>query len=247
MTTQLACSTTLTFTQLWAPVEARPSPTLTAKTSAPLDSRCCTLDFLSITVQPALCPCMSQMACMGLMLVEPECGIPMVDKEWYVMQSEFYVDQSTVRDEDGADFDYAAGLKEQPDVVVFNGKEGALTHGSVLQAHTGQHCRIYFGNAGPNLLSTFHVIGAIFEKVYRDGSVVDEPSKFTQNVLVGPGSAAIVEFTPQVPGNYTLMDHALFRVEKGCVGFLSVKGESQPDIYDADHTPNLCTNCKLHP
>lgn len=183
----------------------------------------------------------------GLILVEPEDGMEKVDKEFYVMQSEFYVDQSTVKDMGYADFDYASGLNEEPDVVVFNGREGSLTHGNVLQAKVNDKCRIYFGNGGPNLMSTFHVIGAIFEKVYRDGSVDDTPGKNTQSVLVGPGSAAMVEFTPQVPGNYTLVDHAIFRVDKGCVGFLSVKGEPAPEIYSAAHPPNPCPNCKLHP
>ena len=95
------------------------------------------------------------------------------------------------------------------------GKEGALTVDSPLQAKTGEHVRIYFGNAGPNLWSAFHVIGGIFEKVWRDADLVSPPARFIQTTGVPPGGATVVDLHPVVPGTYTLVDHAIFRLDKG--------------------------------
>eukprot|EP00742_Colponemidia_sp_Colp-10_P002794 GILJ01002987.1.p1 GENE.GILJ01002987.1~~GILJ01002987.1.p1 ORF type:complete len:393 (-),score=34.71 GILJ01002987.1:96-1274(-) len=181
----------------------------------------------------------------GLILVEPAEGMPHVDKEYYVMQSEFYLDPPG-KGSDLAELDYAKGLDEKPDVVVFNGREGALTEGKMLKAKTGQTVRIFFGNAGPNLISSFHMIGAIFDRVYRDGSLMSPPARGLQCAMTAPGSASIVEIKPLVPGNYTLVDHSIFRLDKGCVGFLSVTGHKRPDLFYSTEGPQPCVGCKLH-
>lgn len=182
----------------------------------------------------------------GLLLVEPEGGLPPVDKEFYVMQSEFY--PAEVDEESGVilETDYGAGLKEDAGVVVFNGREGALTQHKVLKTKLGDTVRIFFGNAGPNLMSSFHVIGAIFERVYRDADLVSPPGRNMQVAITPPGGASVVEFTTQVPGILTLVDHAIFRLDKGCVGFLNVEGPKQPHIYASEDPPNPCPGCKLH-
>jgi copper-containing nitrite reductase len=186
----------------------------------------------------------------GLMLVESEHNtLPKVDKEYYVMQSEFYTEPPEVLENgklsDTVAFSYPKGLLEDADVVVFNGKESALIN-TPLKASTGDKVRIFFGNAGPNLTSSFHVIGGIFEKVYRDGDVVSHPGNFIQTVSVPPGGSSIVDMQMVVPGTYTLVDHAIFRLDKGCVGFLNVTGAPRPDIYHSEEPAVNCVGCKLH-
>ncbi|EFC42015.1 predicted protein [Naegleria gruberi] len=180
----------------------------------------------------------------GLMLVEPEEGLPKVDKEFYVMQSEFYCEPS---DDDPKlmEHSYANGLDEKPTYVVFNGREGSLIDTPLL-ANTGERIRFYFGNAGPNLSSSFHVIGAIFDKVFREGDLVSPPERNVQVTQVPPGGATMIEFEAIVPGTYSFVDHAIFRIEKGAVGFLKIAGAPRPDIYHGMDRPKRCPGCKLH-
>ncbi|KAJ5463263.1 Nitrite reductasecopper-type [Penicillium sp. IBT 31633x] len=188
----------------------------------------------------------------GLMYVQPAEGdLPPVDREYYVMQSEFYHEPPEVGD-DGklsstVEFSYPNALREEPSVVVFNGHEAALTRDKPLKASVGERVRIFFGNAGPNLTSSFHVIGSNFEKVYRDGDIVSPPGQFVQTVSVPAGGATVVDMKMLVPGTYTLLDHAIFRLEKGAVGYLNVTGEPRDDTYHSEEPPAPCVGCKLHP
>lgn len=168
----------------------------------------------------------------GLILVEPAGGLAPVDHEYYVLQSEFYT--ATATPPEGSryvEYSHAAGLREEPAFVVFNGAFGSLLGHRALQAETGQTVRIFFGNAGPNLISSFHVIGEIFDRVYREGDLVSPPARDLQTTLVPAGGSTVVEFQTPVPGSYTLVDHAIFRTEKGAVGILNVLGDPRPDIY----------------
>jgi copper-containing nitrite reductase len=186
----------------------------------------------------------------GLMYVQPAEGdLPPVNREYYVMQSEFYHEPPEVengRPSSQVEFSYPNALREEPDVIVFNGSDAALTRDKPLKAHVGETVRIFFGNAGPNLTSSFHIIGSHFTKVYRDGSVVDPPSRFIGTISVPPGGAAITDLKMVVPGTYTLVDHAIFRLEKGAVGFLNVSGKPRPDIYQSTEPSKPCVGCKLH-
>jgi copper-containing nitrite reductase len=179
----------------------------------------------------------------GLVLVEPEDGLPRVDKEFYVMQSEFYTEPSS--DPKLLDFSYQLGLDEKPTHVVFNGREGALTENPLI-TDQGDRVRLYVGNAGPNLISSFHIIGSLFDRVYREGDLNSAPSRGLQTTMIPAGGATVVEFDAIVPGNYTLVDHSIFRIEKGAIGFLKVRGSDRKDIYGSNDTPTPCPNCKLH-
>jgi len=187
----------------------------------------------------------------GLMYVQPAEGdLPPVDREYYVMQSEFYHEPPEILD-DGrpskvVEFSYPNGLAEEPSIVVFNGSESALTRDKPLKAHTGETVRIFFGNAGPNLTSSFHVIGSNFKNVYREGDVLSPPGRFISTVAVPPGSATVVDMKMVVPGTYSLVDHAIFRLDKGAVGFLNVSGKPREDIYGSLEPPAPCVGCKLH-
>ncbi|MBI2462572.1 MAG: nitrite reductase, copper-containing [Candidatus Rokubacteria bacterium] len=165
----------------------------------------------------------------GLILVEPEGGLPPVDREYYVMQGEFYTMAGA-----GALrlFSYEKARAEQPDYVVFNGRVGALEGERALQAKVGETVRLYVGNGGPNLVSSFHVIGEIFDAVYPEGAVGSGPQRNVQTTLIPAGGAAIVEFRVEVPGTYRLVDHSIFRaVEKGAMAELVVTGPDAPGIF----------------
>lgn len=165
----------------------------------------------------------------GQILVEPRFGLRHVEHEYYVMQSEFYTNTPSGGI---AQYDPQTGMDEHPRYVVLNGRVGALQGFGALQADAGDRVRLYVGNAGPNLISSFHVIGEVFDRVYREGDLVGKPARSIQTALVPAGGAAVVEFTVEVPGTYTLVDHALFRTQKGAAGSLVVMGPPRPDIYD---------------
>jgi len=167
----------------------------------------------------------------GLILVEPQDGLPAVDREFYVMQGEVYTD-IPFGQHGSAEFSVEKLLSERPEYFVFNGSVGALTKLHPLHAKVGETVRIFFGVGGPNFTSSFHVIGEIFDKVYALGGVMSAPLEGIQTVSVAPGGAVITEFKTKVPGNYTLVDHALARAERGLVGILSVEGPPNPDIYN---------------
>ncbi|MBI4051987.1 MAG: nitrite reductase, copper-containing [Elusimicrobia bacterium] len=166
----------------------------------------------------------------GLILVEPPDGLPKADREFYVMQGEFYTKEEFGK-EGLVTYDREKALEEEPTYIVFNGKHGALMEEGALKAKVGEKVRIYFGNGGPNKISSFHVIGEIFDRVYREGGMAEPGDANIQTTLVPAGGAAMVEFKLEVPGAYTLVDHAIFRIEKGAVGQLQVTGKEAPEIY----------------
>jgi nitrite reductase (NO-forming) len=172
----------------------------------------------------------------GLILVEPEGGLPPVDREFYVMQGEIYTAQPFGQ-HGSLDFDVEKLLAERPEYFVFNGSVGALSKLHPLQAKVGETVRFFFGVGGPNFTSSFHLIGEIFDKVYNLGGVLSEPLRGIQTVTVPPGGAVITEAKLDVPGNYTLVDHALSRAERGLVGILHVEGAANPEIYDGAIEP----------
>ncbi|MDZ4111690.1 MAG: copper-containing nitrite reductase [Brevundimonas sp.] len=166
----------------------------------------------------------------GLILVEPEGGLPEVDHEFYVMQGEIYTEE-----EQGTPGLLTESieklLNEQPTYYVMNGAFKALTGDNALKAEVGDTARIYFGVGGPNKISSFHVIGEIFDHVYRDASLTSPPITDVQTVLVPPGGATVVDLKFEVPGSYIMVDHALSRVDRGAAGIIEVTGPQNPDIF----------------
>jgi nitrite reductase (NO-forming) len=165
----------------------------------------------------------------GMILVEPKQGLPPVDREYYVMQGDFYT-TGKYGEEGLQAFDMAKALDERPSYVVFNGSVGSLVGDKALTAKTGETIRIFFGNGGPNLTSSFHVIGEIFDTVYAEGGTT--PTHNVQTTVIPPGGSTIVEFKTEVPGTYILVDHALFRAfNKGALGMLKVEGPPNQYMY----------------
>ncbi len=164
----------------------------------------------------------------GGILVEPPGGLPPVDREFYVMQGDWYT-VGKFGDKGHQAFSPEKAASEQPEYFTFNGHVSALTEIYPLEAEVGDSIRLYFGVGGPNVGSNFHIIGEIFDKVYT-GS----PETFILNEetwYVPPGSVSVFELTTDVPGTYLLVDHALYRVGKGAGGFLIVSGEHDDAIY----------------
>ncbi|CAF0991510.1 unnamed protein product [Rotaria sordida] len=162
------------------------------------------------------------------------------------------------------DMDIEAGVREKATYVLFNGMKGAEGYSfpehtdtsidlakDALLAKPGDNIRIFFVNAGPNLVSSFHLIGGCWDRVWREADFVSAPAQAIQTTLVPAGGCAVVDFQPHVPGTYTMVDHSLFRIEKGAVKFIHVKGDplSRPDLYasGSGHGLENCDACKLHP
>jgi len=168
----------------------------------------------------------------GMIVVEPKAGLSKVDREYYMMEGDFYL-QGQRGDTGLRAFDLNKMLDERPDYVVFNGGVGAITGDNAFKATVAESVRIFFGVGGPNLTSSFHVIGAIFDKVFTEGSLTSPPETNVQTTHVSAGGATMVEFTPKEPGTYTIVDHSIGRMEKGAAGQVIVDGPENPEIFQS--------------
>ncbi|MBL7045127.1 MAG: nitrite reductase, copper-containing, partial [Parcubacteria group bacterium] len=168
----------------------------------------------------------------GMILVEPEGGLSKVDKEYYVMQGELYT-KGDLGDGGFQKLDKKKLLKEQPEYYTFNGRLNALTGERALMSNVGETIRIFFGNSGQNI-SSFHIIGGIFDRVYKEGDLTSSPLKNVQTTLVPAGGSVVVETKTEVPGVLRLVDHALSRaVDRGALGEIVVNGEDRPDLINS--------------
>jgi nitrite reductase (NO-forming) len=172
----------------------------------------------------------------GLILVEPEGGLPKVDHEFYVMQGEIYT-TGNYGDTGAQAADLAKLANETPDYYVFNGAVGALTTEHPPQAKVGETVRFFFGVGGPNKISSFHIIGEIMDRVYDLASLTTPAMTDVQTTLVPPGGATVVELKLDVPGRYIFLDHAISRLQRGLAGYLMVDGPDAPDIFNEGPAP----------
>lgn len=172
----------------------------------------------------------------GVILVEPEDGLPEVDRELYFGQNEIYT-AGAPGEEGHHEFDVDAMREETPTYVTLNGEAAAFTgdgYGPVT-VEQGERVRIYYANGGPNLISSWHGIGNVWDRFYRDGDLVSDPDRFVETAPVAPGTVTAAEIETPVPGPIKLVDHALTRVvRKGMLGVIQVEGEEDSDIYDPD-------------
>jgi nitrite reductase (NO-forming) len=166
----------------------------------------------------------------GLILVEPREGLPKVDHEYYVVQGDFYT--KGPNGQHGLQpFSMSKAVDEKPEYIVFNGSVGALLEENALHAKVGETVRFFVGNGGPNMTSSFHVIGEIFDTVYAEGNTSTQLHN-VQTTVIPPGGATIVEFKTHAPGAYILVDHALTRAfNKGALAQLRVSGAEDKTVY----------------
>lgn len=179
----------------------------------------------------------------GLIYVEPPEGLPPVDKEFYIVQGDFYT-VGKYREKGVQPFDMQKAIEENATYVVFNGAEGSLLGDKALKVKVGERVRLFIGNGGPNLVSSFHVIGEIFDRVYSEGG-----TRFQENVqttVVPAGGSAMVEFKMEVPGTYVLVDHSIFRAfNKGALGMLKAEGAEAKDIYSGKEVDSVYVADKI--
>lgn len=169
----------------------------------------------------------------GLILVEPDGGLPPVDREFYVVQGEIYTDKE-LGDAGLHGYSLANLFDERPTYYLLNGGVAALTGENALKANVGEHVRIYFG-VGAFVPSNFHVIGEIFDKVYPEGGF--PAVEHVQTTIVPAGGATMVEFTLEVPGTYLLVDHSLTHtIDRGAVAQLVVVGDPAPSVFQGTQT-----------
>jgi len=173
----------------------------------------------------------------GLILIEPPAGMPPVDREFYVMQGDFYT-VGKYREKGHQSFDMQKAIEENATYVLFNGAEGALTGDAALTAKVGEKIRLYVGNGGPNLVSSFHLIGEIFDKVRYEGGTHSQEN--VQTTLIPAGGAMIADFHTEVPGTYVLVDHSIFRAfNKGALGLMKVEGPENRAVYSGKEVDNV--------
>jgi len=172
----------------------------------------------------------------GAILVEPKAGLPPVDRELYFGQHELYT-KGQAGEEGHHGFDFDAMRSEDPTYVCVNGEAYAFTgdgYGPV-SVEKGERVRIFWSNGGPNLTSSWHAIGNVWEEFYRDGSLASEPDRYVETAPVVPGSVAAAEIATPVPGPIKLVDHALTRVaRKGLLAVLDVEGAAEPEIFNPE-------------
>ncbi|HEX8968926.1 MAG TPA: multicopper oxidase domain-containing protein, partial [Chloroflexota bacterium] len=166
----------------------------------------------------------------GLIVVEPKAGLPKVDHEYYMMQGDFYL-QGQRGDTGLRAFDLTKMLDERPDYVLFNGSVGSLTGDNAFHARVGETVRVFFGVGGPNLTSSFHIIGVVFDRVFTEGALTSPPATNVQTTHVSTGGATVAEFTARVPGTFTIVDHSLGRLEKGAAAQIVIDGADNPEIF----------------
>jgi nitrite reductase (NO-forming) len=173
----------------------------------------------------------------GLMLVEPPEGQTKVDHEYYVMQGDFYT-VGKYREKGQQAFDMQKAIDERPTYVLFNGSEGALVGDNALSAKVGEKVRLYIGNGGPNLVSSFHMIGEIFDRVWFEGGTHYQEN--VQTTLIPAGGAAIAEFHTVVPGSFVMVDHSIFRAfNKGALAILKVSGPENKLVYSGKEVDSV--------
>ncbi len=111
--------------------------------------------------------------------------------------------------------------------------------GETIRADQGDKVRVFMVTGGPNKGSNFHIIGTIWDKVYKGHS--KDVVRNEETVYVPPGSAAVFELSTPVPGEYLIVDHALFRVPQGAAGLMNVEqtGVWPDDIFYPAPDPSI--------
>lgn len=164
----------------------------------------------------------------GAVIIEPEDGLPEVDREYVVVQSEVFTDGATTP-EAATDIDPSRVSAEEPDKVVFNGVANQYDQ-RPFEARVGERVRFWVLDAGPNRAMSFHVVGGQFDTVYREGGYVlrdgvdafGNPGGGAQALALQPAEGGFVELTFVEPGHYPVVSHVMVDAERGAHGIVKV-------------------------
>ena len=184
----------------------------------------------------------------GAVIVEPREGYPTkVDREYMVIQSEFYVKPDPdKRKVDGAPLyvlDTERLRAAQPTHTVFNGVHNGMVK-APLPAKAGERIRAFVLNVGPSKTSSFHVVGTIFDRVWFEGNP-DNQFRGMQTVLLGSSNSAIVEFMIPEDGSYIMVDHHFANASQGAIGLISTAAKAEPK--DLEHHNMAASNTPSDP
>lgn len=173
----------------------------------------------------------------GAIVVEPEEGLPAVDREFYFGQHELYTDGQT-GEEGHHRWNHEAAMAEDPTYVLLNGEPNRYVEDGTegpLHAETGETVRVFWANGGPNLVSNPHPIGNVWSRWYDYGDLVSDAHENVEGGALPAGTTAVGEMELPVPGPINLVDHALSRVvHKGLLAQIAVDGEPNDDVYNPD-------------
>jgi nitrite reductase (NO-forming) len=174
----------------------------------------------------------------GVVVVEPRGGYPTKpDREYVIVQSEFYTaPDAQKRKVDGVPLYVLDGTRvrsKSPTYTVFNGRYNGFME-KPLPAKPGERVRLYVVNVGPSNTSSFHVVGAIFDRVWIEGNP-DNQFRGMQTVLLGSSSSAIVEFIVPEPGSYIMVDHHFANASQGAVGLIAAGGTPEEGAGEHEH------------
>jgi nitrite reductase (NO-forming) len=172
----------------------------------------------------------------GLIVVEPEEGLPAVDHEFYLGQHELYT-KGAAGEEGHHDFDFESMAAEDPTYVLMNGEKYAITPDThdEMNVETGDTARVFYAVGGPNLTSSVHAIGSVWDEVWAEGALANDPQRYVQTLPVAPGSACVATMSFPVPGDFKLVDHALSRVaRKGAIAVVRATGPADEEVFDPD-------------
>jgi nitrite reductase (NO-forming) len=161
----------------------------------------------------------------GMVIVEPKGGLPKVDAEYALVQSEWYLGAQG----QPADYTKAAAAAPSPDFVVFNGVANQYKD-APIKVPTAKRIRIFVLDAGPNVDSSFHVVGTIFDTVIKEGIVLQRGNAGgwgSQAVDLSPAQGAIIEFQTAEDGMYPFVTHAFNLVNLGAIGVFE-SGDGNP-------------------
>ena len=185
----------------------------------------------------------------GALIVEPRGGYPTkVEREYMVIQSEFYVKPDPQkRKVDGQPLYVLDGdnlKKSMPSYTVFNGEHNGMVK-RPLPAKPGERVRLFVLNVGPSKTSSFHVVGAIFDRVWIEGNPQNE-FKGMQTVLLGSSNSAIVEFIVPEAGQYIMVDHHFANASQGAIGLVDA-GPDKPQKNELEHHNMPATSTPTEP
>jgi len=169
----------------------------------------------------------------GAVVVEPREGYPTkADREYVVIQSEFYAKAPAKGDKSGVYVLDSERLRQaQPTHTVFNGVHNGMVK-NPLAAKPGERVRLFVLNVGPSRTSSFHVVGTIFDRVWFEGNP-DNQMRGMQTVLLGSSNSAIVEFMIPEEGSYIMVDHHFANASQGAIGLISTA--AKPPVQELEH------------